>query len=81
MDSVSTPLTPREQEIFMLVGKGLDCREISYKLGITYFTVRKHRANITRKLKLHSAAQLSAYAVAAALERPEHITRVFPARN
>ena len=61
-------LTRREQQIIALIAQGLDSRHIAHRLGIAYFTVRKHRSNILDKLDLTSAAQLSAYAAAAAAE-------------
>lgn len=55
-------LTIREKEIMGLIAEGLSSREISKRLGIAYFTVRKHRSNILPKLGLHDAAELQAFA-------------------
>ena len=55
--------TNRENEIYSLIAEGLNCRQISKLLNITYFTVRKHRSNIITKLGLHGASELVAYAV------------------
>lgn len=57
------PLTRREQEILTLVARGLTAREIAERLGISPLTARKHRENLMGKLNLHSAAELTAYAV------------------
>ncbi|AMS43351.1 transcriptional regulator [Aminobacter aminovorans] len=57
------PLTRREREILALVAQGLTAREIAERLGISPLTVRKHRENLMGKLNLHSAAELTAYAV------------------
>lgn len=56
-------LTSREREILVLIGRAVRGREIALALGISEYTVRKHRANIMRKLGLQSAAQLISHAV------------------
>jgi DNA-binding NarL/FixJ family response regulator len=63
-DKTHPKLTPREKEIMGLIAEGLSSREISKRLGIAYFTVRKHRSNILPKLGLHDAAALQAFAAA-----------------
>lgn len=57
------PLTRREREILALVAQGMTARDIAGRLGISPLTARKHRENLLRKLNLHSAAELTAYAV------------------
>ncbi|WP_109576220.1 response regulator transcription factor [Aminobacter sp. AP02] len=57
------PLTRREREILALVAQGLTARETAERLGISPLTARKHRENLMGKLNLHSAAELTAYAV------------------
>jgi DNA-binding NarL/FixJ family response regulator len=64
-------LSSREQEILLLIGRGLNSRAIAARLGIAYFTVRKHRSNILVKLGLHSAAQIACHAAAAASGPPD----------
>jgi DNA-binding NarL/FixJ family response regulator len=44
------PLSPREREIFLLIGRGLLTKEIGDKLGISPQTVQDHRKRIARKL-------------------------------
>jgi DNA-binding NarL/FixJ family response regulator len=56
-------LTQREKEILKLVGEGHTSKDIAEILSISPKTVDKHRSNIMRKLDLHSAAALTAYAV------------------
>ncbi len=56
-------LTSREQEILLLIGRAARGKEIAFVLGISEYTVRKHRASIMRKLGLQSAAQLISHAV------------------
>jgi DNA-binding NarL/FixJ family response regulator len=62
-------LTQREREVLKLVGEGYKNREISDYLCISVKTVEKHRVNIMKKLDLHTAASLAAYAVEKGLVR------------
>ncbi len=55
-------LTPRERQILKLIAEGYKSKEIAEFLYISTTTVAKHRANIMKKLDLHSAAALTAYA-------------------
>lgn len=57
------PLTRREHQILALVAQGMTAREVAERLGISPLTARKHRENLMRKLDLHSAAELTTYAV------------------
>lgn len=62
----STPwetLTKREREILKLIAEGHKNKEIADFLCISVKTVEKHRANLMKKLGLHSAAALTAYAM------------------
>ena len=56
-------LTPREKEVLKLVGEGYRNKQIADLLHISIKTVEKHRANIMRKLDLHTASSLTAYAI------------------
>ena len=56
-------LTKREREILKLVAEGHKNKDISDYLCISVKTVEKHRANLMKKLDLHSAAALTAYAM------------------
>jgi DNA-binding NarL/FixJ family response regulator len=56
-------LTDREFEIFELIGKGREVREISDALGVSPKTVETHRTNIKGKLKLKNARQVTRLAV------------------
>jgi DNA-binding NarL/FixJ family response regulator len=56
-------LTPREGQIVSLIAAGLGNREIALRLGISLPTARKHRENLMRKLDLHNAAELTAFAI------------------
>ena len=56
-------LTPREQEVLVLIAEGLTNPEIADKLVISVKTVDRHRENIMRKLNLHSRIELVKYAI------------------
>ncbi len=61
-DASYDTLTPREQEIMVLLAEGLSSKEIAEKLFISPKTVDNHRTNILRKLNLHSTIELIRYA-------------------
>lgn len=56
-------LTPREREIVQLLAEGKSSKEVAVALGISVKTAETHRANIMRKLELHSVSELVRYAV------------------
>ena len=56
-------LTPRETEVVQLLAEGKSSKEAAVRLGVSVSTVEAHRANIMRKLNLHSIAELVRYAV------------------
>ncbi len=55
-------LSNREREIFDLVIRGHSNASISEELSISVKTVETHRANINRKLAVHSSTQLLRFA-------------------
>lgn len=57
------PLTLRERQILLLSAQGQTARQMAERLGISILTARKHRENLMRKLDLHSAAEVTAYAI------------------
>ena len=57
------PLGRREREVLTLVAEGKTSQEIASKLHISADTVIAHRRNISRKLGLHSVAELTKYAI------------------
>jgi DNA-binding NarL/FixJ family response regulator len=61
-DAVYEALTPREQEIMVLVAEGRSSIEIGKKLFISPKTVENHRSSIMSKLGLHSTIELVRYA-------------------
>lgn len=56
-------VTSREREVLKLIGEGHKNKEIADYLFISVKTVEKHRANIMKKLDLHSASALTSYAI------------------
>ena len=56
-------LTAREREVLKLIGEGYRNKKIADFLCISAKTVEKHRANIMKKLDLHSVSDLTAYAI------------------
>ena len=62
-------LTDREREVLRLVAQGLPTKEIAARLFISTRTVETHRANLMRKLDLHSVAKLTQFAIREGLVR------------
>lgn len=56
-------LTPRECEVLRDIALGLATKEIAARLRLSVRTVETHRANLTRKLGLHSVALLTRFAL------------------
>jgi DNA-binding NarL/FixJ family response regulator len=56
-------LSPREREVLKLIAEGYKNKEIAANLCISIKTVEKHRTNLMKKLDLHNAAALTAYAI------------------
>jgi DNA-binding NarL/FixJ family response regulator len=56
-------LTSREREIVQLLAEGKSTKEVAVSLGISVKTAETHRANIMRKLEIHSVSELVRYAV------------------
>jgi DNA-binding NarL/FixJ family response regulator len=56
-------LTSREREIVQLLAEGKSSKEVAVSLGISVKTAETHRANVMRKLALHSVSELVRYAI------------------
>ncbi len=56
-------LTPRERQVLKLIAEGHTNKEIADYLFLSVKTVETHRSNIMRKLDLHNASELTAYAM------------------
>ena len=62
-------LTEREREVLRELAAGRSSKEIAARLGIGSRTVETHRANLMRKLNLHSVALLTQFAIREGLVR------------
>lgn len=47
-------LSPRQQEVLVLMSRGVRAREIAAVLGVTQATVRNHIRGVLRRLDCHS---------------------------
>jgi DNA-binding NarL/FixJ family response regulator len=56
-------LTSREREIVQLLAEGKSSKEVAVVLGISVKTAETHRANVMRKLQVHSVSELVRYAI------------------
>ena len=63
-------LTAREREVLRCIAEGLATKDIAEKFGISARTVETHRANLMRKLTVHSVAQLVRIAIREGLVGP-----------
>jgi len=63
LDPENDELSEREKDVLIQVVKGLSNKEIADVLCISTHTVISHRKNIARKLKIHSTAGLTIYAI------------------
>ena len=65
-------LTAREQDVMLLVAKGLMNKQIADVLGISEKTVQQHRCSACRKLDLRNAVEAAAY-LAEVREAEKHL--------
>jgi DNA-binding NarL/FixJ family response regulator len=56
-------VTNRERQVLKLVGEGRANKYIAEYLNLSVKTVEKHRSNLMKKLDLHNASMLTAYAI------------------
>jgi len=70
-ESIHESLGHRELEVLALIAEGKTSQEISAKLHIAPATVIAYRRNISRKLGLHSVAELTKYAIREGLTSAE----------
>ena len=63
-------LTPREHEIVHLIAEGKSSKEVAAVLGISEATAETHRANLMRKLDVHSVSEIVRYAIRNRLIEP-----------
>jgi DNA-binding NarL/FixJ family response regulator len=62
-ETLKDRLTTREREIIRLISEGNSSKEVASKLGISVKTADTHRANIMRKLQVHTVSELVRYAL------------------
>lgn len=67
-------LTGRERQVLAQMAEGLSNAQIAKKLGVEAPTVKKHRENLMRKLKVRTAVEASrmAYQLGIAALTPKH---------
>lgn len=58
---IEIPISQREAEVLLLLGKGHRQVEVSEMLGITLRTVKMHRASLKNKLNLNTLVELTRY--------------------
>ena len=63
LDFAGTHLSAREREVIQLLAEGKSNKEVATLLNLSVKTAQTHRANIMRKLNLHSLGQLIRYAI------------------
>jgi DNA-binding NarL/FixJ family response regulator len=58
-----TLLTPRERQVLQLLAEGHSTKQIASRLHVSAKTIDTHRQEIMRRLRLHSVAELTKYAI------------------
>ncbi|MFB0516087.1 MAG: response regulator [Candidatus Neomarinimicrobiota bacterium] len=62
-ESPHESLTNREFEVLNMIASGDSLKKIAEKLGLSVKTISAHRANILRKMKMNSNAELIRYVI------------------
>ena len=79
-DTTPGDLTPREKEVIKGIVKGLSNKEIASEINVSVNTVMTHRRNIASKLRIHSPAGLTIFAIVSKLvsldEIKDHIDSI-----
>lgn len=57
-------LSPREEEILMLIARGYTNKEIGEQLVLSHKTIDSHRTNLMKKIDVHNVTGLVRYAIA-----------------
>jgi len=63
-------LSPREREVLQLIAEGKTSNQVAENLHVSIKTVETHRAQLLRKLKVKSVAELTKYAIREGLTTP-----------
>jgi len=61
--SVFSALSPRERQVLQLLSEGKNTRQIANSLQLSVKTIETYRKQIMDKLKIHSVAELTKYAI------------------
>jgi DNA-binding NarL/FixJ family response regulator len=69
-DAARGAVTAREREIIQLIAEGKSNKNAALALSISVKTIEAHRANIMRKLHLHSVSDLVRYAIRNKIVQP-----------
>lgn len=67
-----TSLTKREQQILVMIAEGMTSAQIGLQLQLSINTIVSHRKNLMAKLKLHTTAQVTRFAMDHGLLTPKH---------
>lgn len=67
-----TSLTKREQQILVMIAEGMTSAQIGLQLKLSTNTIVSHRKNLMAKLKLHTTAQVTRFAMDHELLKPKH---------
>ncbi len=59
----ASSLTNKERQVIQLIAEGRSSKDIALRLHISIKTVEHHRGHIMEKLKLHSVAELTKFAI------------------
>jgi DNA-binding NarL/FixJ family response regulator len=63
-------LTPRERQVLKHLADGMRPREIAQELAISVKTVEVHKQNLMNKLEIHTASELTRFAIREGLSAP-----------
>jgi len=61
--SAAPTLTPREEEILVLIAKGYSCKDAAASLGVSYNTACGYLKNVYQKLQINSRAEATLKAI------------------
>jgi len=64
-------LTPRQQEILILIAQGKSTKKVALELNISVKTAESHRAQVMERLDIHDVAGLVRYAIKMGLVKIE----------
>lgn len=76
--NTANELTPREKEVIRGIVKGLSNKEIAEEIHVSVNTVMTHRRNIAQKLRIHSAAGLTIFAIVSKIVSLNEVKSVLP---